>query len=245
LLRRGMSRDGVQEFIEAGKLPQLFPRLPGRPLWPIVLAIALGGAALIVGAALAWTHLRPPVPVRPGVSGISLPTGGGLRIDPDAAATYTLSERDVERGFQKAKKYLLDYRDNPACLEINRILMSNASAGVKERALALKSFLRPPNFATFRDPYAYRDVAAAPELYDGCHVAWKGKIANLVNGSEAITFDLLVGYADERELEGTVPVKLDFAADLADGAGLEVLGRVVADHGRLRLAGVSLHRLAP
>jgi hypothetical protein len=74
---------------------------------------------------------------------------------------------------------------------------------------------------------------------------WKGKVANLALGTDAITFDLLVGYESERELAGTVPVTLDFAADLSDGAGLEVLGRVIAEGGRIRLAGVSLHRLVP
>ena len=40
LLRRGMSRDELQAFVDSGKLPQLYPRLPGRPLWPILLAVA-------------------------------------------------------------------------------------------------------------------------------------------------------------------------------------------------------------
>jgi hypothetical protein len=245
LLRRGLSRDELQAYVDAGKLPQLYPRMPGRPLWPILLAIALGGAALIVGGSLAVRHFRSPAPSRPGVSGIYLPTDGGLRIEADAGAVYTLDEREIEQGFKKAKALLLDYRDNPACVQINRILLSNASTPVKERALALKSFLRPPNFATFRDPFTYREVSTQPRLYDGCHVAWKGKVANLLLGTDAITFDLLVGYEGERELEGTVPVRLDFAADLTDGTGLEVLGRVVADGDRILLAGVSLHRLVP
>jgi tetratricopeptide (TPR) repeat protein len=245
LLRRGMSRDELQAYVDAGKLPQLYPRLPGRPIWPLLLAIALGGAALLAGGSLAVRHFRPPAASRPGVSGIYLPSDGGLRVDPDAAAVYILSEREIEQAFKRAKSLLLDYRDNPACVEINRILLSNASAPVKERALALKSFLRPPNFATFRDPYTYREVSSQPRLYDGCHVAWKGKVANLSLGQDAITFDLLVGYEGERELEGTVPVRLDFAADLADGAGLEVLGRIVVDGSRIMLAGVSLHRLVP
>lgn len=245
LLRRGLSRDDLQSYVDSGKLPQLYPRLPGRPLWSILLLVTLGGAALIVVGSFAWQRLWPAAPSRPGVSGIYLPSDGGLRVDTGSAAVFTLSEREVELGFKRAKGYLLDYRDNPAGVEINRLLLSNASAAVKERALALKSFLRPPNFATFRDPYTYREVAAQPRLYDGCHVSWKGKVANLSIGDEAIEFDLLVGYESERELEGTVAISLDFAADLQDGAGLEVLGRVVADGGRLRIAGVSLHRLVP
>jgi len=205
--------------------------MPGRPLWRVLLALGLGGAILIGAGSVVWQRLRPAAPDRPGVSGIYLPSDGAMRIDADAVAVYRLSEREIEQAFKRAKSYLLDYRDNPAGVEINRLLLSNASAAVKERARALKSFLRPPNFATYRDPYAYIDG--------------KRKVANLVLGTESIPFDLLVGYESERELEGTVPVTLDFAADLEDGAGLEVLGRVGADGGRFALAAVSLHRLVP
>jgi len=245
LLRRGMNRDEVQAFVDAGKLTQLYPRLPGRRRWPALLALGVGGAAIVVAAIVGLPRLGAPASTRPGVAGIFLPSGGGMRVDVASSAAFTLSEREVEQTFKRAKEYLLAWRDNPACVQINRLLLSNASAAVKERALALKGFLRPPNFATFQDPYPYRDVAGQPRLYDGCHVSWKGKVANLSIGDEAIVFDLLVGYESERELEGTVPVVLEFAADLQDGIGLEVLGRVVADGGILRLVGVSLHRLVP
>ena len=245
LLRRGMSREEVQAFVDAGKLAQLFPRLPGRRRWPALLAIGIAGVVIVVAAFVVLPRLRPAATTRPGVSGIFLPSGGGMRIEAGATAIYTLTEREVEQTFKRAKEYLLAWRDNPASLEINRLLLSNASSAVKERALALKDFLRPPNFSTFRDPYTYRDVAGRPRLYDGSYVSWKGKVANLVLGDSSVTFDLLVGYESERELEGTVPVVLEFAADLEDGIGLEVLGRVVADGKGLRLVGVSLHRLVP
>jgi hypothetical protein len=245
LLRRGMTREELQAWIDAGRLPQLFPRLASRRRWLAPAAIVTGVALVAVVVAAALPRLRPAAPARPGVSGINLPAGGGLRVEPGATAVYTLTEREVEQAFRRARDLLLAWRDNPACVEINRILLSNAAAPVKERARALKTFLRPPNFATFRDPYAYREVAAQPRLYDGCHVSWKGKVANLVLGDTSAGFDLLVGYESERELQGTVPVVLPFAADLEDGIGLEVLGRVEADGTPLRLVGVSLHRLVP
>jgi tetratricopeptide (TPR) repeat protein len=245
LLRRGMNRDEVQAFVDAGKLTQLYPRLPGRRRWPALLALGVGGAAIVVAAVVGLPRLGGSASTRPGVAGIFLPSGGGMRVDVASSAVFTLSEREVEQTFKRAKEYLLAWRDNPACVQINRLLLSNASAAVKERALALKGFLRPPNFATFEDPHAYRDVAGQPRLYDGCHVSWKGKVANLVLGDSSVAFDLLVGYESERELEGTVPVVLEFAADLQDGIGLEVLGRVVADGSVLSLVGISLHRLVP
>lgn len=245
LLRRGMSREEVQAFVDAGRLPQLYPRLPGRSRWLPLLAIGLCAAVIVATVVFALPRVFPREAARPGVSGIYLPSGGAMRVDTGATAVFTLTEREVEQTFDRAKDYLLAWRDNPACVQINRLLLSNASTAVKERALALKSFLRPPNFATFRDPYPYREVAAQPRLYDGCHVSWKGKVANLVLADSSASFDLLVGYQSERELEGTVPVVLEFAADLEDGIGLEVLGRVAEDGSGLRLVGVSLHRLVP
>ena len=94
------------------------------------------GIPYFVGGSLAWRNLRPSAETRPGVSGIFLPDSGGLRIDPGASAVYILDERDVERAFKRAKDFLLDYRDNPACLEINRILLSNASAAVMNFSIA-------------------------------------------------------------------------------------------------------------
>jgi hypothetical protein len=75
-------------------------------------------------------------------------------------------------------------------------------------------------------------------------VAWRGKLANLAMTEQSLSFDLLVGYENERELSGIVPVILDFAVQLENGIPLEVLGIVAAEDGRVSLKGVSLHRLS-
>ena len=75
-------------------------------------------------------------------------------------------------------------------------------------------------------------------------MSWRGKIANLKIGKSAITFDLLVGYEKEKVLQGIVPVTLGFAAELANGGGLEVLGQISYQAGKLGLSAISLHKLA-
>jgi hypothetical protein len=87
-------------------------------------------------------------------------------------------------------------------------------------------------------------VVKQPALYDECSVDWKGKVANLAVGKDAITFDLLVGYEQEKELEGIVSVSLPFAAEMQNGDGIEVLGQVTVMGGILGLQGISLHVLA-
>ena len=188
---------------------------------------------------------RPRSPERPGVSGIEIPSELPRLIDAGTDFPFVLTEREVTQTFQKAKKDLLVYNDNLATVEINRILLSNAALAIKERARMLKGFVTPASFDTLHDGYTYAAVLAQPPLYDGCSVRWKGKIANLKQGKDAIGFDLLVGYDKEKELEGIVPVSLPFAVSLENGIPLEVLGQVVVQAGKLSLLGISVHRLTP
>ena len=195
LLRRGLGRDGLQEYIDTGKLKLLYPPLPPR---------VRGGTVLVV----------------------------------------VLTEKEVRQVFQKARGLLLQYRDNLATVEINRILLSNAALAIQERARLLKGFVTQPTFDTLRDSFPYAKVVTQPALYDGCSVKWKGKIANLRTAKDAMSFDFLVGYDQEKELEGIVPVSLPFAVQLENGIALEVLGQVEYRAGKLGLRGISVHRLS-
>ena len=243
ILRRGLTPDQLQELIDSGRLKLLYPPLPRRAM-PVSLIIAVLGVLILAGAAfIVVRSVRPAEAQRPGVSAIEIPPDITSYIDSGTDFTFVLSERDVRKSFQSAKSYLLAYRDNPATVEINRILLSNAAPAVKERARMLKGFVTLPTFDTLRDPYPYVTVSHQPALYDGCTIRWKGKIANLVNGKDAITFDLLVGYDQEKQLEGIVPVSLGFAVQLSNGAPLEVLGQVISHGTAVTLNGISVHSL--
>ena len=187
---------------------------------------------------------RPQGPQRPGVYAIDIPSDLATFIDVGNDYTFILTEKEVRQVFTKARNELLSYRDNLAAVEINRILLSNAAPAVKERARMLKGFVTQATFDTLRDAFPYAAVVHQPALYDGCSVRWKGKVANLKAGKDAIAFDLLVGYDQEKELEGIVGVTLPFAAQLANGVALEVLGQVIVRNGTLNLLGISLHTLA-
>jgi hypothetical protein len=245
LLRRGLSREKLQELIDGGKLSSLYPPLPRRVPVATIMIAALGVLALVGVGFLAVRVSRPHAPARPGVSGIEIPSALLRLIDSGTDFPFVLTEKEVQQTFRKAKSYLLAYNDNSATVEINRILLSNAALAIKERARMLKGFVTPASFDTLKEGFTYAAVLAQPALYDGCSVRWKGKIANLKLGKEIITFDLLVGYDKEKELEGIVPVSLTFAAPLENGGALEVLGQVAALNGRLSLLGIAVHRLTP
>ncbi len=244
VVRKGLTPEKLQEFIDSGRIKTLYPALPPRGVSPVipivVLSVLIVAAAVVLGIRMA----APRVPERPGVSAVEIPTNLPSLTDTGTDFTYKLSERQVRDTFQKARSYLLAYRDNMAGVEINRILLSNAALPVKERARLLKGFITQPSFLTLKDSFPYATVSAEPGLYDGCSVSWRGKIANLKVGKDAITFDLLVGYEQEKELQGIVPVTLPFAADLQNGGGIEVLGQIGVAGSKISLTGISIHKLA-
>jgi len=207
----------------------------------LVVAAALIAAAAGVGYGalrLFAGHAKAP---RPGIEDVNLPSEHPEVLVAAGQSLIAMTERELLRSFGRAKRYLLDYRDNLAVHELNRILLSNATAAVKEKAQLLRSYAQAPDFATFRDPFSYDAVSRSPQEYADCHVRWRGRVANVKTGETEITFDLLVGYQDGRVLEGVVPVTVRFGVDIENGEAYEILARIrVAAVGGLTLDAVSI-----
>ncbi len=243
LLRTVTAAEDLSWFRDSKRIAQLYPRLPLDPrvvLWPL-LAVAFLAAAL-TGVFVIAPRLPRRSSLRSGVQQVQL-SPGQPSLSTDAGASLILTEKQVQESFEQVKRYLLQYRDNLATREINRLLASNASVYVKEKAKLLKTFVREPDFSTLKDSFPYSEVVKNPALFTDCYVRWSGKVANVRVIPEAITFDLLVGYQDERELQGVVPVRLEFAFDLENGIAVEVLGKIALGDGSIMLLGRSLHRL--
>jgi tetratricopeptide (TPR) repeat protein len=245
LLRRAAAAQDPQLLQDARRIFRLLPAVPfNARVLLLPLAAAAAAALLAAGIVLLPAHLpRRTAGGRPEVREVRLSAGQPTLDSTPAAARYPMTERQIQESFEKTKRFLLQYRDNLAQREVNRILLSNASAYVKEKAKLLATFTRVPDFSTVRDAFEYREVAVDPPLHAGCYVVWKGKVANLALASDRLAFDLLVGYESQQLLQGVVPVAAPFAAELGDGDAVEVLGRVGLPSGKLALEAVSLHRL--
>lgn len=231
---------GGDETLLARKVRRLYPRPPLR--WGIVALVLVAASALSLGL---WLYpslasaVNQSMPRRDGVSDIvlsseevALPVGSGGEFD------IVLTEKEAIEAFEKAKRLFSDYRDEAALVELNRLLISNASSGVKAKAASLSRYVREPSFLSMPDSFAYSDVAVLPKLYEGVGVIWKGLPANIVS-SEAnakdgpsTNFDLLVGYHDKKRLEGIVQVVARFQTRLIPDRPIEVLGRVRRGEGR-------------
>jgi tetratricopeptide (TPR) repeat protein len=212
--------------------------------WFVRIALGFAVAAGLVGGTWWGISLAKGSPT--GVETRKGPDAGFPNADPVQIGTgfaVTLTPEEVRLGWNRAQKAFQDYHDSRARFEINRLLLSNASAPVKERARSLLAYLHEPDFARPDDSSTYQEVRSAPALYEGCTVRWSGVLTNLNSGDKKITFDLLLGYQDGQVVEGLVPVELVFAALLKNSQVVEVLGRVVVRDGRWLIQGTSLRDL--
>ena len=152
-----------------------------------------------------------------------------------------LSADEIRQSLEKIQNFFQDYQDSACRLEINRVLLSNASISTKEKVRTLLTFLHAPDFARPEPGADYQDVRSFPELYEGCSVNWKGVVSNLSSGTKEITFELLLGYQDGQVVEGVIPIHLKFASLLRNSQVVEVLGQVRLDQGKWGVEGTGLH----
>jgi hypothetical protein len=257
VIRKYGASEDIAAWIESGKLPRLYPPRPKLPLSPGRLALPLAGliAALALTGGLLIQFGLLPLPsagraAREGLAGTALDReerdapvqiGGSYR--------YILTRPQVLTSYEEARSLFNEYRDEAAKVVLNRIIESNASEGIKNKARLLAAYAETPGFDTLnaRDRFSYREVIAEPVLYRDCHVIWRGMATNLSAPETSTSFDFLVGYDTRSTLEGIVPVYFDFPVAVNLERPLEVLGRVVpvstpGGGEGVRLEGLAIHQ---
>jgi Flp pilus assembly protein TadD, contains TPR repeats len=247
MLRKEGGPEGLSSLVESGRIERLYPKAPSLPRFIVpvgaVAILALAAWLLLpLGASLAESLSRPRV-ARPEVAAVSLASGD--RASPvlsGGSFRYILTEKEALEGFERAKDYFQQYRDNAALVEINRLLGSNASPGVKEKAKSLRLFVGKPDFRTVRDAPSFAQAQADPGLYEGCVVVWKGMAANVRKEGGATRFDFLAGYQDKKVLEGLAPASIS-DVDVPMDRGLELLATIKSQGSAFSLACAAIHEL--
>ncbi|MDR2071831.1 MAG: tetratricopeptide repeat protein [Spirochaetaceae bacterium] len=246
IIRRHGGTESLGTWLERGKLVSLYPPLPkaGFSFNPVPLALILGIAALGSGIFLGIQKI--PVEHRGGLDQSALEeeeeknpveTGGAYR--------YVFTRDQVISYYTNARKLFNQYRDEAAKRELNRLLESNASAAVKNKARLLMGYTATPDFNTLKDRFSYEEVFKEPALYRDCYVLWHGMAVNLEYGPDKTSFDFMVGYDSKHVLEGIVPVELHFPAAIQGDEPLEILGRIIllpGDAQKFMLEGAAIHQ---
>ena len=236
VIRKYGGVERIAEWIESGRLSQLFPPLPSIPkTWDQVFLPILGALVLLtLGAGFylirteRWRPLQAAGASRQGYAGTALEqeerdapveTGGSYR--------YILTRNEVLSAYSEARSLFTGYRDEAAKVALNRIIESNASEAVKNKARLLMSYTEAPQWGELRDHFSYSEVIREAVLYRDCYVIWRGMATKLQALENTTSFDLLVGYDTRSSLDGVVPVSFDFAVPVNVERPLEVLGRVI------------------
>ncbi len=243
ILKRYPRQEDLIEYLESGKYSTLLPK--NRRTQSIVRAffvtIVLLTVVAISSISIFNLFIKHEIN-RPGIDSIEINRFGSV-IDSNIHSTYQFNDKEIRKLFETIRRYFDNYQDNLAMREINRLLLSNADNRTKEKTLLLSSYITIPGFTTLKTNYTYQDFIKEPELYENCYVHWKGKLSNLAVSEELISFDFLVGYEDEKVLEGIIPVTLNFAARIDSSFPIEILGKIVTTSvGTATLEAVSVHQ---
>jgi hypothetical protein len=253
IIRRYAGRNRIAEWLESGEIHRLYPPLPpvppdpGRLLVSGLVVLGLAGITFILLLRFHVIYLPGSRGPRPLVSGTTLEREDRRTpVESGGDYHYDLGPNQVLEFYDRGLSLFTEYRDEAARLCFNRIVESNASEGIKNKARLVMSYLEIPSFDTFRrqDNYTYERVKADPRLYQGCYVIWKGIAANVQALPAGTSFDFLVDYDTRQSFEGIVAVVFDQAVKINPEKPLELLARIVlsANPGGVSLEGIALHQ---
>ena len=250
IIKKYPGPENISAWIDSGRLHTLFPPFPKADIRKRNLAAGIIGAlaalAIIFGVVVKTGFISLPAAKnqRAIPDGISLAkedqdapveTGGSYR--------YVLTRDQVLNDYNEARKLFVGYHDDAAKVRLNRILESNASEPIKNKAKLIISYMEAPGFDTLKDKFSYAEVIKDPFLYRDCYVIWRGMASNLTVEQNHTSFDFLVGYDTYRTMEGIVQVDYGFAIPVNPERPVEILGQVIPiSTDTIKIQGVALNQ---
>ena len=242
ILKKYSRQEDLIEYIESGKLSNLLPDSNRfQPVFKIFFITIISLLLIVISSLSVYNLFIKQEIDRPEIASVELSRFGSV-VDSDAHSSYKFNDKEIRKLFETIRQHFDSYHDNLAMREINRLLLSNADNSTKEKALLLASYITVPGFTTLKTNYTYQDFIKDSKLYENCYVHWKGRLSNLIISEEIISFDFLVGYDDEKVLEGIIPVTLNFGARIDSSFPIEVLGKIVTTSNGIILEAVSVHQ---
>ncbi len=246
LIRKKGDRDKMLEWAHDGRIKVFYPPVGLHPsiipgILTIVMLVCLGFFVFVNSKTILGLNGN-----RADISDLYLTHDDrSSLLEKDLSSsvyTYILTKSQVEQSFSKAQTAFQKFNDNTAQVEINRILNSNASVSVKQKARDLMTYLTEPSFDSLKDSFTYTEVIKDSVLYTDCWVLWSGRVSNISVTDTITRCSLLIGYEDMKSIEGIVPVQLSSSIILDPEKPVTVLGKIVYVDGKLSLQGKSVYQ---
>jgi tetratricopeptide (TPR) repeat protein len=222
------------------------PLTPARVIAPVLAVTAVFAIAAGIYAFAAGKISLPKLPVKEARAGLSEAAltredRSGL-IDTRGSFSEVWTVSQIEKQYEAALRFFAKYEDESARRELNRILLSNAGEGVKNKTRHLLTLLNKPDWTSLKERFSFAEVKANPRYYEGCHVIWSGRAANISEAETSTYFDFLVGYDKGAAFEGIVSAVFDFAVKINGDLPLEVFGEIVPQGSAFALRGIAVHQ---
>lgn len=143
---------------------------------------------------------------------------------------YSYNEREIKGKFENIKKNILKNKTVEAQIEINEILLSNASLNVKVKTDFLKSFILEPDYSAFKNLITFETFNGEKKLYKDIYILWNGIIKNQIIKKEIISFDLFIGDESKGLVTGIMPVVFKKAHLYKNNDNVYLFGKIIADN---------------
>jgi len=254
IIRKHSDSEALSDWMTPQQLEKLFPPIPA----PMIVfdsrtilksLMILTAAFFIVCGILILTNTLPNPFARDKRPHEEFILSAVERNDPVEISgfyRYILTRDQAISLYDRALSLFIDHRDEAAKVNLNRILESNASEGLKNRARLLLDNMEIPGFDNFRrsDNTSFSTVKNEPVIYRNVNVIWSGMATNVEVTNEYTRFDFLVGYDTRRVLEGIVSVIFYSPVSINIERPLEVLGKIVLDASNtdILLEGIAIHQ---
>ena len=240
--------DTICRWVDTGRIEQFYPPLGANP--EKIAAISIPAACFLLGFFLVMAfvpHKNFYKGERRDLTELTLSSEEKNNAQEEDLSGqvygYILNDKQISKSYVAAMEYFQSHRDNAAQVEINRILNSNASVSIKQKARILMGYLEEPTFDTLTDNPSYAAVEAEPSLYLDTWVSWGGKVTNaVINENGSYTCQLLVGYESGEVVEGIITVNFDTAPNIMPDQPVKILGKITTQDKKLVLEGRAVYQ---
>ena len=247
-IRQHGDYDTICRWVDTGRIEQFYPPLGVNTtkIWGIAIPVL----ACILGCALFFVLFpakKPYVPSRADLGALELSDDEKKSAKESDLSTQVfsivLSDKEITKTFDNAMLYFQEHRDNASQVEVNKLLNSNASSAIKQKARVLSTYYEIPDFDTIRDIPDFASVKENPAFYNDCWVSWGGKISNVnIYDDGSYSCDFLVGDEQLRHYEGTALVQFEAVPNVENDQYVKILGQIKAGEKGVAVKGRSIYQ---